>query len=624
MNKKTNEAVKNGSKAASNNTSPYTICIDLGTTNSSLAFVDTRNDGETPSGKDNISKTFHIQQVTAAGETGTNPLLPSAVYIPRNHELAENSIDLPWQENPETCVGTFALKQGTSIPHRLISSAKSWLCHTGVDRNSPILPNTDDEDVKKYSPVEASSIILNHMKDAWNNDPERDKNTELFQNQQIVLTVPASFDAVARDLTLEAAKESGLSNITILEEPQAALYSWIGQNEKWRKQVSKGDTILVIDVGGGTSDFSLMKVEENDGDLTLERFAAGNHILLGGDNFDLTLARHLETSLKKRLSKWQLAVASYACKEAKETLLKSDETNEVSVVIPGRGSSLIGGSLKGKVTREQVMSVLLDGFFPVVSSNEEPAPKISGGLLEIGLPYESDPAITKHLAAFLRSHNKNDDNSLIHPTAILFNGGVFNASVLRDRICECVGKWVEKDGGGEVKGLEGFELDLAVARGGAEYGRVRRGQGFRIRGGTSRSYYVGVEIPMPAVPGLEPPVRAICIAPFGMEEGTTCSLPDRQFGLTTDTKSRFRFFSSATRPDDKIGTIIDDWEEQEILEIAPIETMLTMDGNDEGTVVPVNLNSEVTETGTLQLWASVVDNEEKRFRLEFNIRAEEG
>jgi molecular chaperone DnaK (HSP70) len=599
--------------------SKYCIGIDLGTTNSSVAYIDTENDDKNT----NKAVTLPIEQIVASGEVGKLPLLPSAIYIPGEHELADKALSLPWDEHPETSTGLFALNQGTSVPHRLISSAKSWLCHSGIDRKSPILPCTDEDDVVKYSPVKASSLILNHIKNSWNNDMGSHGESHRFENQQIVLTVPASFDAVARDLTLEAATESGLDNITILEEPQAALYSWIGQNDEWRKQVTKGDIILVVDVGGGTSDFSLMKVDESDGDLTLERFAAGNHILLGGDNFDLTLARHLEAGLKKKLSPWQLSVACHGCRMAKEEILGNEDSDEVSVVIPGRGSSLIGGSLKGVITRKQVTDVLLDGFFPQISSSERPVSKVSGGFVEIGLPYEADPAITKHLAAFLSAHNKEKGRKLVHPTAILFNGGVFKASLLRDRISNTLSSWIEEDGGSPVRKLEGFELDLAVARGGADYGRVRRGKGFRIRGGTSRSYYVGVEVPMPAVPGLEPPVRAICIAPCGMEEGTSLPLPDRQFGITTGSKARFRFFSSSTRNEDKPGTVIEDWEEQDIVEVSPIETTLVSEDREEGSVVTVTLNSEVTETGTLQLFASAIDKEDERYRLEFNIRTED-
>ena len=597
--------------------SKYCIGIDLGTTNSSIAYIDTTDENDSSK-----AITLNIEQVTASGETAEMPLLPSAVYIPGDHELADGAISLPWDESPETTSGFFALTQGTSVPHRLITSAKSWLSHNGIDRRGPTLPVTDDEDVKRYSPVQASSFILNHLKSAWNYQFKADQDA-LFEKQQIVLTVPASFDASARDLTLEAARECGLEDITILEEPQAALYSWIGQNEEWRKEVTKGDVILVIDVGGGTTDFSLMKVDEDDGDLTLERFAAGNHILLGGDNFDLTLARHLEASFKKRLSPWQLAAACHSCKKAKEDILNNEELDEISVVIPGRGSSLIGGSLKGKVTRQQVMTVLCDGFFPEVKCSDNPAQRVSSGLQGLGLPYEADPAITRHLAAFLRAHNSDGEKTLVHPTAILFNGGVFKAPVLRERICANVNNWLKDDDGSEVRVLNGFELDLAVARGGAEYGRVRRGKGFRIRGGTSRSYYVGVEIPMPAVPGLEPPVKAVCIAPFGMEEGTSCSLEKSNLGLTVGSKARFRFFSSSTRQDDGVGTIIEDWEDHDINEISPIETTLSSETHDQGSVLSVHLSSEVTETGTLQLWACNIDDENDRYRLEFNIRHED-
>ena len=407
----------------------------------------------------------------------------------------------------------------------------------------------------------------------------------------------------------------------MLEEPQSAIYSWIGaQDEDWRRQVSLGDIILVVDIGGGTSDFSLVSVEEVDGDLTLRRVAVGNHIMLGGDNFDLALARHVEASLGRQFTPWQLSAAWHGCRAGKEAILNDPSVDEVPIVIPGRGSGLVGGTLRGTLTRDQVMSVTLDGFFPEVKATDKPQKAMASGLQEIGLPYESDPAITKHLAAFLTAH-AGDGQAIAHPTAVLWNGGPFKAEVLRDRVQSIISSWVEADGGEALRTLEGFELDLAVARGAARYAMVRRGDGIRIRGGTARSYYVGVEVPMPAVPGLAPPVRAVCVAPYGMEEGTSSSLEGRQFGLTVGEEASFRFFSSSTRIDDEMGQVIDNPQNQGIDEIAPIETTMQSESAEDGTVVPVTLRSEVTETGTLQIWAVTTDEKEK-FRLEFRIRDE--
>ncbi len=592
----------------------YAIGIDLGTTNSSLAFIDTTQEQEEV-------KTFQVPQVVQSGEVSKRSLLPSALYLPGEHELAEGSIDLPWEKAPSGTVGTFAREQGATIPHRLVSSAKSWLCHRAVDRRGSILPWGEGEDVTRISPIDASSKVLAHFRDAWNHTMTEGDEKLRLENQQVVITVPASFDAVARDLTVEAAHGAGIKNLTLLEEPQSAIYSWIGaQDEDWRRQVSLGDVILVVDIGGGTSDFSLVAVEEVEGDLTLRRIAVGNHIMLGGDNFDLALARHVEASLGMQFTPWQLSAAWHSCQAGKELILNDQSIDEVPIVIPGRGSGLVGGTIRGTLTRDQVMAVTLDGFFPEVKSSDKPVKAKATGLQEIGLPYESDPAITKHLAAFLAAH-AGDGQKLAHPTAILWNGGPFKAEIVRERVLSVLSSWVEEDGGEKLRSLDGFELDLAVARGAARYGVVRRGDGIRIRGGTARAYYVGVEVPMPAVPGLAPPVRAVCVAPFGMEEGTSASLAERQFGLTVGEEASFRFFSSSTRLEDEMGQAIDNPTNLGIDEIAPIETTLQSEVAEEGTVIPVTLRSEVTETGTLQIWAVTTDEKEK-FRLEFRIRDE--
>jgi len=594
----------------------YAIGIDLGTTNSSLAFIDTRD------GDDQRPRTLDVTQVVASGETAERSLLPSAVYLPGDHELPEGSIDLPWSQSPDATVGVFARDHGATLPHRLITSAKSWLCHRGVDRRGAILPWGQGDDVARISPIDAQARILAHLRDAWNHQMAGDDGDLRLERQQVVVTVPASFDAVARDLTVEAAAQAGIEELTLLEEPQAAIYAWIGaQGDEWRRHVRVGDVILVVDVGGGTSDFSLVAVEEEDGDLTLRRVAVGNHIMLGGDNFDLALARHVEAALGARLDPWQLSGAWHACRAAKEQILGDETVDEVPIVIPGRGTGLVGGTLRGTLTRDQVQAVMLDGFFPTVTADDHPRKSMAAGLQEIGLPYESDPAITKHLAKFLSAHAPKKGARMAHPTAVLFNGGPFKAAVVRDRLIETVSAWMTDDGAEPVRALAGFELDLAVARGAARYGVVRRGTGIRIRGGTARSYYVGVEVPMPAVPGLKPPVRAICVAPCGMEEGTSAALPDRRFGLTVGEPASFRFFASSTRAADALGTVVDDPTGQGIDEIAPIETTLQSEREDEGATVPVTLESTVSETGTLQLWAVTVD-EAERFRLEFRIRDE--
>ena len=454
--------------------------IDLGTTNCALAFASVNEEEETTE-----FGTFDIPQLVESGQIDSCATLPSFIYLPASHELSAMDLALPWDEVNLTAVGRLARQEGSKKPDRLISSAKSWLSQESVERRKAILPWKGAEDVKKMSPVEASTEYLRHVCQAWKfHNP-----TEDLADAEVVLTVPASFDAVARDLTAEAARTAGLSKVTLLEEPQAAFYAWLeNAGEDWREQVTKGDLILVCDIGGGTTDLTLIEVREEEGDLELERVAVGNHILLGGDNMDLTLAFSVSQRLKAegtKLDSWQFQVLTYGCREAKEKLLSSSEFEEHSITIPGRGSSLIGGSVQVTVTREEAERVLLDGFFPEVDLGEQPQGKRKVGLTEIGLPYETDPAITRHLSGFLGDRR---------PTAILFNGGVFQASGMRQRLLDVTEMWFD----GPLKVLQGTDLDLAVARGAARYGLVKRGHGIRIRGGLSRAYYIGVELAMPA------------------------------------------------------------------------------------------------------------------------------
>jgi len=606
--------------------SRYVIGIDLGTTNSAVSFIDTGSNDESPE-----NTIFSIPQVINPGLVEERPILPSFMYLPAGHELPPESLGLPWAPEQTFCVGEFAREQGAKVPERLISSVKSWLCHSGVNRNNAILPWMSPEEVEKISPVEVSTRYLAHMKAAWNTRFADESGDLLFENQDIMLTVPASFDAVARELTVNAATKAGF-NVTLLEEPQAALYAWLERmKDEWRKNLKVGDLILVCDIGGGTTDFSLISVTESDGDLSLERIAVGDHILLGGDNMDLALALTVQNRLKEdgvKLDNWQLRALCQGCRSAKEHILSSQKLTKSPLVVAGRGSKLIGGSIKTELTRDELEHVIIDGFFPIVEASDHPSKGMRSGLQELGLPYESEAAITRHIARFLSVHQKSmaklqggDNDSFILPTAILFNGGVLKSLSLQKRIIDVISSW-KSDGDKEaIRIMEASDLDLAVARGAAYYGMVKRGKGIRIRGGTARTYYIGLETSMPAVPGMKPPLKALCVAPQGMEEGTETELPGREFGLLVGEPVEFRFLGSSTRREDTVGGLIDEWQEGEISELPSLTTELPSEGH-EGAVVPVTLRSHVTEVGTLELWC-VSKEDDSRWKLEFDIREKE-
>jgi hypothetical protein len=513
------------------------------------------------------------------------------------------------------------------VPTRLVASAKSWLSHSGVDRRQAILPWKAPEGGRTVSPLDATTHYLKHLVEAWNHRIARDVADHRLENQDIVLTVPASFDAVARELTVEAARNAGLERVTLLEEPQAAFYAWIdASKDGWREQVDVGDAVLVCDVGGGTTDLTLIAVTEEAGQLVLTRAAVGDHILLGGDNMDLALAHHTALGFTERgvkLDAGQMHQLWHGCRLAKETLYTSGQ-GVAPVTVLGRGSRVIGGTLKGELSRADAETVLVDGFFPRCPMDAIPQRQRTVGLQEIGLPYAADPAVTKHLAQFLsrneevltqRSAGKKGRKKSAQPAAVLFNGGVFKAAPLRERLLDVVGQWVNPKGG--VRELQGGDLDRAVAAGAAYYGLVRRGKGIRIRGGTARSYYVGVATSLPAIPGSPPPIKALCVVPFGMEEGTESDVPGQEFGLVVGEPAEFRFLGSTVRHHDVVGALVEEWEGQ-IDEMAPLATTLESAGK-EGRTVPVHLHSKVTEVGTLELWCISRDNKD-RWRLEFNVR----
>ncbi|MEZ9072174.1 Hsp70 family protein [Vibrio splendidus] len=622
----------------------FSVGIDLGTTHCVLSYIDTTNE-------DARVEVMQIPQLTAPGTVETRSQLGSFLYQPHEHEMNSGSRVLPWSSEPKALVGAIARNLGSKTPIRLVASAKSWLCHSGVNRRDAFLPAGSPEEIEKVSPLKTTELYLEHLKDAWNHANPEHK----LADQDVTITVPASFDPAARDLTAEAARNVGFTHLTLLEEPQAALYSWIdNSNDTWRDEVDVGDIVLVVDIGGGTTDLSLVEVTQDDGNLSLNRIAVGEHILLGGDNMDLALAYRLKMKLAqegKELAPWQVQAMTHACRDAKEALLNDAELQSVPIVVPSRGSKLLGATLKTELTQQEVQQTLVDGFFPQVAVTDHPVQKTRGALTQMGLPYAQDAGITRHIAAFLsKQANALSGNSeaaqqdfnpfanmpgmpgteaqgseapaadFIKPTAVLFNGGVLKSNLLSERLSDTINEWLINADAEFAKQLSGLDLDLAVASGASYYGAVRRGQGVRIRGGIASSYYVGIESAMPAIPGMAPPMEALCVAPFGMEEGSSVQVPSQEFGLVIGQPVHFQFFGSTTRREDEAGTHLDHWAPEDLDELPEIQVTLPVsEGRREGEVVPVTLASRVTELGTLYLEAIATDNGQK-WHVEFDVR----
>jgi len=603
-------------------TSRFIIGIDLGTTNTTLAYVDTA----VPE-SDRRVEVLPIPQLTAPGEVSELPVLPSFIFLPEPGEIDSGMLRLPWHDgSPDFAVGAFAREMAPRAPGRVVSSAKSWLCVSGVDRRAPILPYDRRAGGRRISPVDAARLVLEHLQDAWNWTFARENPALRIENQQVYLTVPASFDAVARQLTVEAAEAAGLQPV-LIEEPLAAFYAWLlDQGDAWRDQVTPGETILVCDIGGGTTDFTLIAVRDVDGNLELERVAVGDHILLGGDNMDLTLSYRLAERLQRergmRLDPYQVAALTHACRKAKEELTGEDAQPRTLTVL-GRGSGVVGGAVRIELTPEDVHSILLDGFFPTCSPDDRPAARRRVGLRTLGLDYASDPAVTRHLAAFLADHAPRDaDGRAVPPDAVLFNGGVTRSPVFRRRIVEALEAWAG-DARRPIRVLEEHHPDLATAVGAAWYGHARSTGGIRIRSGSARSYYIGIEASMPAVPGFEPPLEALCVVHFGMEEGTRADVLAEGIGLIVGETTEFRFFASTRRLDDQIGDILESWAPDELEELPPLTAYLPVDdpaSKPPGTLTPVRLESVLTEVGVLQLWCHEIEGD-GRWKLEFDLRA---
>lgn len=601
--------------------SGFIIGIDLGTTNCTLSYSALKNDF--PSHEFPIEQ-FLISQVALAGVQKELLSLPSFIYFPLEEELKSKKMGTSWDPLRSYCVGSLARTRGAELPSRLIASAKSWLCHSGIDRREASLPLMADEDIKKSSPLQACADLLCHLKEAWDSRMEKAS----FIEQSILITVPASFDPSARQLVQEAAQMAGYPEIILLEEPQAAFYAWLHTHAKdWRDQLNIGDVVLVIDIGGGTTDFSLIGVEEENGDLALKRLAVGSHLLLGGDNIDLSLAHLVKGKLEDKghsIDDWQFQSLIHNCRQAKESLLSANPPKSFDITVLGRGSRLIGGSLKTSITLEEANQIILEGFAPLITPNERSQHQQRSGLQQVGLPYASDPRFTCQLAKFLSMTGESNTDSMDHfvmPTAVLFNGGTTKAEALRNRLVEQLDQWAKSLEKEPVKILPNADYDFAVSRGAVNYRLARTGKAIRIRSGTSSSYFIGVEDASPAVPGMATPIKALCIAPLGMEEGTELDLDTQEFCLVVGEPAAFRFFSHSTPKlssgeEPVLGTVVRKWK-QELTELHAIETRL--DGTEkDGKTVRVKIGSRVTELGILELWCKASDG--RKWKLEFDIR----
>jgi len=598
--------------------SRYLIGIDLGTTNSVVAYIDTEKvaDANSP------IPVLPVPQLVAPGEVRTLAALPSFLYFPTEDELTAGGVVATWNEHPAMVTGVLAREQGTLVPSRQVASAKSWLSYPGVHRRAKILPAQAEPPQPMISPVEASARYLMHLRDAWNGAIGTDAETR-FEHQEIVLTVPGSFDEEARELTVEAARNARLENLTLLEEPLAAFYAWIAANPHALAGSSEylrdGELILICDIGGGTADFSLVRARLVNGELHFERTAIGEHLLLGGDNLDFALARHVEKKLKDiKLTLRQRYALRRTCCDSKERLLSDSPLESVPVTVLGSGSAVVGQALSTDLTREEVLQILTAGFLPITAPDDMPAPGRPTGLRELGLPYASDPAITKHLAAFLTQaavvmNGSSGNPRLVRPDAVLFNGGFCAPSVTRERIVEAISSWF---GGAQSrwgpKLLNNEAPDTAVARGAAYYGRVRRGTGLRIRAGNARSYYIG----LPSEHGLQ----GICVLPAGIEEGTTLPLLSRDFSVLANRPVSFTLYSSRTRH--AVLAEAAALDEADVHRHPPLVTLLRYGKKMRDVYLTIGLRASFTEVGTLELWCES-RNTPHRWRLQFELRDEE-
>jgi hypothetical protein len=600
---------------------PFLIGIDLGTTNSAVAAVDTRK-------RNPRVEVFRIPQLTAPGVVEPWPVLPSFLYFPEPDEIAAGGIALAWEPNPSAIVGVLARDRGALAPARHVDSVKSWLAHSGVDRHAAFLPWGSTGDAPRISPVDASARYLMHLRDAWNATIASGDEGAAFERQSIVLTVPASFDEEARELTVEAARAARLSRLTLLEEPIAAFYAWIAEKRK-AIALEDDEIALVCDVGGGTTDFSLIRIRIEAGAPSFERVAIGDHLLLGGDNLDLALASIVERRIAKLRPAMRLAITQRSslrrqCSAAKEQMLGEAAPERVPITILGTGRSLIGDSMTVDLTRDEVKAAL-DEFLPLPRADEESRGRDRrAGLRELGLPYETDPAITRHLAAFLvrsaavfapdhRAVVLTHGRGMIRPDLVLFNGGFFTPLLARDRVAQALAGWF----GEPPRMIATGNLEAAVAIGAATYARLRAGigrAGSIVKAGSGRAYYIVVgDAPQGAGA-----IAAVCVLARGTEEGTEQTF-DHPFTVVTNRLVSFSLLSSTTRPD-RAGDIVSLDPDVDAREHAPLVTVFRFGRKSRHVELPVRVSVTFTEVGTLEVWCRSATTEHS-WRLQFQVRS---
>ncbi len=603
----------------------FIIGIDLGTTNSAVTYVDLT--APDPARRRKI-EIFEIPQLVAGGEVAPRAVLPSFLYLPGPYDLPPGSAALPWDAEREYIVGEFAREQGARVPDRLVASAKSWLCHGGVDRRAEILPWGAGGDIPKVSPVTASMRYLQHIREAWDYRMRNGQEERQFDQQLVVLTVPASFDEVARELTVTAAQNAGISRVVLLEEPLAAFYAWLSRNEDtWQEQMQDGQVVLVCDVGGGTTDFSIIGIKAGEKGLRFNRLAVGEHLMLGGDNMDLALARYLERRMtrdKLDTRRWHQLV--YQCRRAKETLLGAPEgVTKMGISLIGPTGKLIAGTLKDELTQEEIQELIVEGFFPEVPADARPEVRRKG-LTEYGLPYVQDPAITRHAAAFWQRYEDlvraETGRVAVFPDFLLFNGGALSPTAIRWHLTLIIQRWFAKIAGSSwtPRELANPRPELAVAIGAAYYGLVRLGEGVRVGSGSPRAYYAGIDTPRQK--GQARVYPGVCLVPRGTEEGSEIHLDQLNFEARTNQPVMFQLYTSSTRVGDQLGEAVE-LEEHETTVLPPIRTVLRYGKREEARQIPVTLAVRLTEIGTLELFCESRETQH-RWRLQFDVRQDAG
>ncbi len=599
----------------------YAIGIDLGTTNSAVSYVDVSllkeavaKGGDAPD-TNKLIKVFNVPQLTGHGEFTKIPVLPSFLYIPGTYDISKEVLKHPWKKREDLFAGTFARDHGSKIPSRLVSSAKSWLCNPMVDRKAKILP-WGSEGVEKISPVTATAEYLAHIRSAWNHFVKDED--QFLENQFVVITVPASFNEEARDLTAEAIRIAGFgASVTLLEEPLAAFYSWLIRHEQdWQQTIKEDDLILVCDVGGGTTDFSLITVTAAEGSPRFERLAVGDHLILGGDNIDLALAKIVESKFRSKANltrdKWK--TLCHRCRDAKEKILENKERT-VRITLKGEGRALISGTLSADLTRGDVETVLRGQFYPDVDTADLIDMDMGKEIADFGLPFERESSVTKHIVRFLEKHRESIKDKLSKespmPDFILFNGGTLKPVLVQSRIKEAIRRWFKTDDLQKPRILENDTPELAVGIGASYYGLVKQGLGVRVGSGSPRSYYIGVTLEFENDP------KAVCIVERGLDEGSAINLPEMAYEVRANQPVSFDVYSSSFRSGDRAGSVIS--LDDSLTSMAPIQTIIKFGKNGEQKGIPVTIGAEYTEMGTLAMYCQSAVSDH-RWKLQFQLR----